>query len=280
MRELRHPFDLATVASLFVLTLPPGRVGMPGTVVTGVLAAVIVVIPQVRRSPWPWLVLAFVHGLIYLDEWYRLDNHDLLAAYWALAIAVAAWTRHTHRDEALAIQSRWILGTVFAVAALWKLGSGQFVDGSFFFHTLVMDPRFNQVAALTAGLSVEQLEGARAAASGMISARQPMSVDLAGLHAVTRPAGLFTAWGVVSEAAVAVGMLGPDRPGWKRFRQFALVAFMVTTYVVVPVLRFAILLGAMGMAQADSDGRWRLVYLALMVAAVAWAPAWWVVLGP
>lgn len=278
--DLRNPFDLAAGLSLIVLVLPAGRLGVVGTVVTGIAAAVVLITPRLRRSPWPWLAFAVLHGAFYLDAWYRLDNHDLLVAWWALALAVAAWVRRPGRDVALAIQARWILGVVFGVAALWKLLSGQFVDGSFFTHALLVDPRFREVAALLTSLTSEQVAATANATWQGIWAVNPATVELAHVSAVSGPARVFTAWGVVVEATIAIGMLGPDRPAWRRFRHLALAAFMLTTYAVVPVLRFALLLGALGVAQAGDDARWRWMFVALVGAALVWTPIWLVTLGP
>ena len=259
----------AAIAAVLV-AVPIKGVAAPWLVgVVGIVAALVVVFPVVRRSPWTWIGLAGLHVLLVARFWYRLDNHDFLLLWTLLALAVA----FTQRDpeQAFATQARWLLGLAFALATGWKLFSGEFLDGSFFVHAQLVDPRFARVAELVGSLDAEMVITTRAAIATAV--REPIAQAVAvPVDDVRGLAVLFTAWGVALEGAIAIAMLGPDRPRWRAMRCALLLTFMATTYLVVPVVRFGVLLAALGIGQAQ--GRWRRAFWWSIPALLAWGPIW------
>lgn len=275
-RGMSGPFDLAAIVSLAVLVVSPRRVGVAAAVALALLAAAVVVIPAVRRSPWPWAGFAAFHVATYASHWYRLDNHDALAAYWAVALTIAAASRH--RDRLLAMQARFMLGLTFLLATLWKLLSGQFLSGDFFTFALLVDPRFRSATELVAGVPVDQVHRNVMSLSAASNALQPGQIPLIGADAVAVVAMVLTVATVVVEAMVAAVMLLPGRFSRQWWRSGALAMFLVGTYVIVPVSRFGVLLAAMGVAEASGRPRLRAGFAVGAGLLIIWGSVWkWLV---
>lgn len=266
------PRDAAGGAAIaIVLVAIPVTDAAPAWLVgiLGVVAALVVIFPTIRRSPWTWMAIGAVHAVLLGTSWYRLDNHDWLLLWTVLALAVAFAKEDA--EAAFATQARWLVGLAFGMATGWKLLGGEFLDGSFFVHAQFVDPRFARVAELASGLDPAAAEAAREAIRVAVVEPVASSVtipadDVRGL------AVLMTAWGLVLEGAIAIAMLGPDRPRWRAARSLLLLVFMATTYLVVPVVRFGLLLAALGIGQ--SAGRWRTAFWWAIPALVAWGPVW------
>ena len=266
------PLDAAGGAALAMILVAIPILPKAGPYATGavaVLAILAVASREVRRHPGIWALIGAVHAFLLARDWYRLDNHDFLILYAVLALAVAFTTEDP--EASFRTQARWLVGLAFALATGWKLFSGEFIDGTFFTHAQLVDPRFSRVAELVSGLDAATAEAAREAIAAAV--REPVAA------AVTIPtdqvrglAALFTGWGVALEGGIAVTMLGPDRPRWRAARSLLLLVFMGTTYLVVPVVRFGLLLAALGIGQ--SEGRWRTAFWWSIPALVAWGPIW------
>jgi hypothetical protein len=239
------------------------------TIAVALVAAVAVALPTVRRHPGMWLGIGLVHAWFLVTNWYRLDNHDFLILYGILALVVAFLA--SDPEASLRTQARWLLGLAFALATGWKVFGGEFVDGSFFTHALLVDPRFARVAEWAAGVDPAVLDSAAAnvrsiAIEPVTPAVQIPTAQVSGLAVV------LSGWGIALEATIAVAMLAPDRPRWHAIRSVSLLVFMATTYLVVPVVRFGLLLAALGIAQ--SVGRWRHAFWWSIPALLAWGPIW------
>lgn len=241
------------------------------------LAVVCVVVlprPAVLRSPWLWAALFVAVGARQLGTWHTLDDHVVATTYWCGAVALGLGARDP--GATLALSARLLVGTLFAFAAGWKLFSGQFLDGTFFRYTLLFDERFEVVARVVGGMT----DGMRAAnvaavtdllAGGSGPAAGP--VVLQEGPAVPELALVFTWWGVAVEAAVAAAFLLPLRGRWRAARHGSLVAFVATTYAVVPVGGFGAFLLVLGAAQATTE-RARVAYVAGIGVLIAWAALW------
>ena len=66
-------------------------------------------------------------------------------------------------------------------------------------------------------------------------------------------AQVLTWWTIIIEAVVAVLFLWPEDRGPSRWRDLTLLAFIVTTYPVAPVIGFAWVLASMGVAQSTEQ---------------------------
>lgn len=259
--ESSTPLDWALRLSLLDLLLQPIGEWFLRPIFLGAAAAGLLVPGLLRRSGL-WLLLAGLAGLRVALDWPLADNHAYLLAYWFLAAGLAL--RSDAPESALAWNARWMIGLVFALATLWKLTlSPDYLDGTFFRVSLLLDPRFEALTRALSGLDAATLEGYRHALSAHVDGFGAPGVSVPALPAALDSfARIATAATGAIEAAVAIAFLWPLGRGPSRARDALLLGFAATTYAVATVEGFAWLLLAMGIAQCESDRhRTRLAYL-------------------
>jgi hypothetical protein len=220
--------------------------------------------PLCARPLLWYLAGAFVLAGVWVD-WAAADNHQYLIGYWCLAMSLAA--AGDAPEWSAARSARWLVALCFGFAALWKMLSPDFLDGSFFHHALLNDRRFAGVAALLAGITPEQAEANRAAVAALTSPDATLqAVRLMDTPATWTIARALTAWTVAVELVIALAFLLPRPRRLSAARDVALMTFVATTYAVAPVVGFGWMLLLMGYAAAEPErARTRAAYLALFV---------------
>ncbi len=230
----------AVVSLLMAAHWPP--MALPGLVVLGLVVGW----PSVGLRPAVWWVFAVLWFGAVLWQLERMEDHVHLFSVWLVVMALSLAGGGSRFLERARGQGRVLLGTTFAVAVLWKLLLGQFVDGTALWTFLVVDDRFAPLA-----------DSLRISSAALADGREGMHEVVAG--AVTSydpPADVLTRVAVVAvltlllEAAVAVSHLVPDGHLLARLRLPSLVTFGLVTYSVVPVLPFAALLSVLAMVVA------------------------------
>lgn len=264
-------FDLVGMLTLlFFLVYGDGYAEYPAEA----LAIVGLLFPAARRHWSLWAAMAAIHLVLeVVPDWSEMVNHEWLAIWWVVALAGAA--RSPEPDEALAPIARLLVGLVFAFAVIWKVTTPEFTSGAFFEFTLVTDPRFEVVGELAGGLPDGARERNRSAiADGFGRGDDPAGSDqvaLIGGPRIAVVADVLVVSTIVVEGLVALAFLLPaTRAGpWgalTRRRDAALIGFVVFTYPLAPVVSFAWLLLAMGLAQAERhDPRARLWWVGAFV---------------
>lgn len=256
------PFLLVARLSLFV-AIVNNHSDLSMALFFGVATAVLFFQERWLRSPWPWLTMAAVLGWTQLQEWWLVDDHPVATTYWLAAVGVSRFGRRP--DDVLALTARLLLGALFALAFSWKVLSSSFISSDFFQYTLVRDDRFEPVAVAVGGSDEDTLEHDRLAITEFTStatAGEAIEVDTG--PRTGRVAMAFTWFGLVMEGAVAAAFLAPLRGRWLLARAATLIGFCLTTYALVPVAGFALLLLTMGIAQTQ----WPRVRRAHLVAGV------------
>ena len=215
--------------------------------------------PSILHSPWFWAAAFVLVGGRQLATWHTIDDHIIVTTYWCLALALALTAREVL--PTVAASARLLVGLVFALAAAWKLGGGEFIDGTFFRYSLLFDDRFEAVARWAGGTSRGDLQANVAALHGLttLPAAGPSAALVEGPRNLA-VATAFTAWGALIETVVAIAFLAPLRTRHEWIRPAALFAFAGTTYAIVPVGGFGTLLMLLGAAQTKSQPL-RMAYL-------------------
>lgn len=246
--------DLCLLLTLLLLLLHSGdalRVTIP-MVTFGILGCVS---SRLRRDPRFWFVAAAAFAATNAVDWFQLDNHKYLLGYWLLALTCSLHTRNAERT--LSVNARLLIGFSFLFAVLWKTISSDYTSGSFFHYSLLLDDRFRGIAKLLGGLDEPTIEFNRTAAEALTIYDSDLStVQLRSsetMRGVLVP--IITWWTLAIEALVAALFLLPGRTKLPAWRDFALLAFILSTYAVAPVLGFGWLLAILGIAQADHDAR-------------------------
>ena len=245
-------------------------------VLTAVIAVVLLSNRRLLHHPAPWLIGAVLLTAWQMSQWYLFDNHVWLTTYWIFAIGLSLTS--PIRQRALAVNGRLMIGLIFALAAAWKLGSPEFRSTDFFHYSLLGDDRFSFVAEYAGGLDGATRAADQVATQGL-AARPEEWVTLHSNDAIRRIALVFTLWGAIIEVAIAAAWLLPTHR-WRWLRPATLLAFVSTTYLIVPVGGFGCLLMAMGLTQEGEGGWPRTAYCAAFGLLLLYGPVWQGLFGP
>ncbi len=220
---------------------------LPGAIVI-VLA---IVRPQLVVRPVVWWVMAalwFAAEILVQD---RMEDHVYLFAVWLVALAICLHADDDTFIERAAWQARVLIGVTFTVAVAWKLYFNQYVTGMTLWGFIVLDRRFEPLAAAIGvpDTAIEQgragLMALLAGSDGTVSVEAPSDV----LWRITAVSILT----LVMEATIALSHLLPDTSKLAALRLPSILLFGVVTYAVVPVFPFAALLATLAIVVA----RWR-----------------------
>ncbi len=243
-------FDLYATLTLFLLLLYSDDspwIRIPITVLC-ILAFIFV---PLRRSAKFWFVVALLVLVSNYQNWYQADNHKYLHGYWCVALFCALHTRDPERSAGIA--ARWLIGLTFLWAVFWKLSSDDYLNGSFFHFSLLIDERFHRVAQGLGGLTERMNELNHAAYRALVNYDSHLSaVGLASGPAIAGVAALMTWWTLILEALIAVAFLWPEEKFISKWRDYFLLLFILTTYLVAPVVGFGWVLAIMGLAQTSN----------------------------
>lgn len=263
------------------LSLRPDLNGL-AFVVTLVLTATVLFRPALLTTRWVWpayLAIAvwcvaspFPYGsnLYYVWVWI-----DLLLASTLIAVAAAE-----RRRLVLAAGARWLIVAVFGVAVLQKLSHPSFLDGSFYLHTFsssVFGAQLHAVAApfTDVDLAEHVLTSGRAVATDLkpdLPVGSAVTVPIVDTPALRTVAGLLVSATLAAEAACAVLFALPCRRPIEPLRHGALLAFLLGTYWILPVIvdwGWALCV----LAMLTAPPRWRVAYLAAAVVLLGYAAA-------
>ena len=255
---------------LILLLRPPGEGAVRG--LTWLTAGLALVFPALTRSAGTWLMLSGLVVARLVLDWPLSDNHIYLLGYWCLGVGLCLLVSFPF--SAIADMSRWLVGSAFLCAVLWKgLLAPDFLDARFFRVTLVTDDRFADLSRAVGGLSDAQLATNRAALVALPQGAElldgPVLVEPPALQRL----GLALTWGgFVLEALVAGAFLSRWPDALHRVRHVLLIAFVGLTYAVAPVAGFGWLLAAMGLAQcAQEQHAFRIAYVGAFVLVLVYA---------
>lgn len=243
------------------------------------LAGLGLVWPRAARSRLLWLVLFVFTAWPLFWNWPFSDNHDYLRALWCLAVLTSLACPEPRR--ALAWNGRMLIGVTFAFAVLWKaVLSPDFRSGTFFRVTLLTDGRFRNLAVLAGGMSYPALDAYDRAVDAFENKGRPWNGRaLKEPRALGRLALAATIFTLLVEGGIALCFLWPGPRGPSRWRNAALLLFLVTTYAFATVRGFGFLLAALGAAQCrreESGARFAYVgafFLVEFYANVPWSTA-------
>ncbi|ARN77020.1 hypothetical protein BST97_02840 [Nonlabens spongiae] len=88
-------------------------------------------------KPIFWLGITAYLAIEFLSNFYNCANHHFVLLYLCLATTIALAYKLDF-DKILNYNARWILGVVFLFAALHKILSAEFIDGSYLGFTTVL----------------------------------------------------------------------------------------------------------------------------------------------
>lgn len=248
--------DSVTTAALSITLILFLMYGLDGWYVRAFLA-VAAVAGLVWRSllftPWLWLATATLIGTGVYVERFTADNHQYLMAYWSLALALAHFS-----DDPIRLarkNARLLIGFAFLWATGWKIFSADFLNGRFLEFALLTDQRFAGFTAFLTGIPAAALTENRDQLRVLMDVPDGAKLVLTGASMV-HPLAIALAWFTVfSEGLIALTFLAPERAWIHKYRDFTLIAFLLSIYSVATVPGFAYVLIAMGLVQASRQIR-------------------------
>jgi hypothetical protein len=161
------------------------------------------------------------------------------------------------------------IGLCFFFSVVWKVLSNEYFDGSFLHLTFLLDRRLEMGAFLFGGLTPQILQGNREAFATLQAVDPSAEVTLATTALLSALSVVLSYWTLLIEGAIAISFCLPQ-PRWLyRNRDGLLILFLVTTYLLIPVIGFAALLALMGFAQCCAN-RSKVTYLVLFLLVPIW----------
>lgn len=245
--------ELAPRLTLVLLLLHSGYFWYLQVPMTFICAAAILY-RSLYRSPVFWLLVSATLAWANAYNWFLVDNHKFLMLYWTIALHCAMSSDDP--NAALKTNARWLIGGCMALATFWKIIAPDYLDGSFFEYSLLLDSRFSEVAERIGGLSNETLHSNSLLAGRLIGDTVEFTqVTLESSVALSRFAGLMTWSGVLLEGLIALCFLLPNSSRMAAWRDDALLSFIVLTYALATVIGFGWLLAIMGFSHCSEKKR-------------------------
>jgi hypothetical protein len=259
-KVFENRFDLSLALSLLLLLLYPHNYWYIQTPLS-VIALAALIFPPVRKSPFVWAVAAIIVSAGTYINWYTVDNHKYLLAYWCVAIFCALLTR----DPELCAEktAHWLIGLVFFFAVLQKTISDDYLNTTFFYYELLLDERFSGVAKYIGGVPDYMNTLNMAARRALVNYDSALNeVYLGGTRNLANLALIMTWCGYLIELIIGAAFLAPRSTWLSKWRNVWLLLFLFSTYLLAPVIGFGWVLAIMGIAQTGPEQkRFRALYV-------------------
>jgi hypothetical protein len=254
-------FRLACIGALLFAAFFGGGSWITTIPIMVIVAGILWGLPWAWREQ-TWLVLTVCWGVSVALNWLNADNHKFVFVYTCLGLYLSA--NRPDRDIAFARVARLLIGAVFLIAVIQKLGNPDFRLGAFMEATLMLDGRVVPLLPRVLGLDEKTDLENQAVVKDLTDQFTPGSVQLKRPETIQVAARILTWWTVVIESLLAVVFLTGLLSKW---RDVILQMFIATSYAVIPVAGFGVVLVALGIGQSEVRWRYtRLTYLVLTLA--------------
>lgn len=233
-----------------------------------------IVFEKLSENKYYWLLLTVISSVCYLvlDLVGYVPNHKHIFAYAILAVTVVLFIYKG--DEVInpfKFQGRMIIGLCFLFATIGKFLAPEFLDGTFFNFTNTTDPRFFGTTSIVGGIDHQLLVDNELNLRSLINSNNTNgSFTLNSNDNVSIMGYILSYWTIFIEGMIAISFCLPSRFLLSKYRNWFLVAFILTTYPIATVGGFAIILTTLGFVQSLDEGKltyfsrfYLLVFLAL-----------------
>lgn len=271
-------FDLAASMSLLLLLLYGGEFWYLKRPVTLLCMAAILYTP-LRKSDLFWFVILLVIAVSNYYNAYFIDNHKYLINYWCLTLYLARLSADPAKT--IAISARYLIAFAFLLATGWKLISHDYLDGTFFHYSLLLDDRFTTLTAFLGNLTrASDMQNHEVMNHLLEYASTQVSVQLHSTAQISWIAIFLTWWTVMLEGLIAIAFLWPQSHLVAKWRDLPLLLFILTTYSIAQVIGFGWVLIIMGTAQSTLISKYnRLLYIAAFFILQVYLMPWQTILS-
>lgn len=228
-----------------------------------IIALTAIVFPKLkaRKEIWIGLILTYIVGNV--THYLEIDNHKFLYIYWSVAILLCLFSEDFEKN--ISINARLLIGLAFFFAVISKIISSDYLDGSFFMWTSLMDTRVTKfltwIHLMPRDLIIHNNGVYAQLVDKPILPAQAHLKSLPGLYFLSL---IFTYAALIVELIIATLFLLPEKHRLSRWRDYPLLLFIASVYLVVPVWEFGSILSIIGSAQANTK-RKSAVYLILFL---------------
>ncbi len=256
-------FQLACIGALLFAAFFAGGSWITTIPIMVIFAGILWSFPWAWREQ-TWLALTVCWGVGVALNWLNADNHKFLFVYTCLALYLSA--NRSDRDIVFARAARLLIGAVFLVAVIQKLGNTDFRSGAFMEATLMLDGRVVPLLPRVLGLDEKTDLENQALVKDLTDQSTPGSVQLKRPETMQVAARILTWWTVIIESLLAIVFLTELLSSW---RDVILQVFIATSYAFIPISGFGIVIVALGLGQSEVRWRYtRLTYVALALALI------------
>jgi hypothetical protein len=279
IRSVLEPFDrLGTFEQAAFLTLPLLllyaedhwyiKIPVVGLSLAGLIFS------YFRKNPFYWFALICFMSIGIYYNWESADNHKYLIIYWCLALFF------THLfsagEDALKCSARYLIGFAFAFAIIWKFVSSDFINGDFFEYTFLFDERFTGKLKVLGALETTVVDFNLVAEDALTAYDSRLyEVDILTNNKLTLWAKVLAYWTLVLEGMIALCFLLPGKYKLTLFGDIILLLFILSTYLIAPVIGFGWVIATIGFIQCDPS-RWkiRISYILVILLLQAYRLPW------
>ena len=256
-----HHFRTMCRLTLLTLFLFPERfwyISLPA----GCLAISGLLFEQLQRRPGYWITIFLVLVAVNFANWDYTDNHQYVITFWTLALGLSLRVEDT--EKIIRLNSRLIIGLVFAFATFWKLTSGDFMSGATMQMVLGVMSNFSELGTSVDGYSAAAREANIRALSTTSTGAPTIAVAIP--ENLKTLATVITIGTLVFELAIAVLFLLPENRKWDLAKNWILLVFVALLYPVSEIIAFGWILLVLGYAQCGAKfPRLRYTYVGLFV---------------
>ena len=201
-------------------------------------------------NPWIWMIFGGFGAYAVFSDYIGTDNHKWLYMYWIFALSIAFFhSKLSDQQKIIALNARFFIVAAMGFSVFWKFmaQNWEFVNGAFMEYTFLSDDRFGTLLGWI-GIAPEVYEPWYDMTLDF-EFRNGFQESFAVPRKVSLLATLTTWWILFSEAAVALFFaLGAYYKKVDILAHLFLMIFIVSTYLIAPVMGFGTMLCVLGLA--------------------------------
>ena len=221
-------------------------------------------IPKLLYSAWFWGGITAYYWILLIDNWFIVNNHEILAGYWQLLFFASFFIAPQKRAVFLKTHSKLLLGLIFLFSIIHKTISPDFLSGNVLHKLLLSWESYLFLDIFLpfdyVGLVQENLQNM------FFSDQQFLPRQLNQGPPILKTIAKFMSLGAyVLELSITIIFLLPKKYAFKHAQHWVLLLFIVSTYFPLRITGFMYILTVMGLAQTQANQRLiRTMYLGVL----------------
>ena len=210
------------------------------------LSSIGILFKKTRESLIFWLIQVAFYAYWVSISWTFIDNHMYLWAYWLIAVLVVIITKKQHY---LPISAKYLIASCMFYAVLQKLTSPTYLDGSFFYFTILTDQRLSFLGKLIQ-YDVQSIISDNSKILDMLMSNTE-SYQLNGGPWILKPISAFLSWYTIFIESILSIIFFLKQSFY--FWQHLLLLTFCTLYFLLPIKGFAFTLLILGFSNLKKE---------------------------